>query len=127
MTVLEELIESALKVCESSHNLVDDKKMARAAVALGKNGKTYCGCDVHSQNREIQGVSAERACILSAVADGNAEFEVSEHLLSETVFSRFLLGCRNCLGLCISLPSAGWYITGISTIFWRFFCYSCKL
>lgn len=76
MTVLEELIEAALKVCENSRTLVDDRKFARAAVTLGKNGKTYYGCDVHYQNREIQGVSAERASVLSAVADGSGEFEV---------------------------------------------------
>ena len=77
MTVLEELVDAALKVCGNSHTLVDNKRFARSAIALGKNGKTYSGCDVHYSNREIQGVSAERAAILSAVADGNGEFEVS--------------------------------------------------
>jgi cytidine deaminase len=49
-------------------------------VLLSTAGKTYTGCDVHlaptNGGSESHGVSAERAAILAAVADGASKFDV---------------------------------------------------
>lgn len=76
MTILEELIETGLKVCENSRS-AGQKSNSRAAVLLTKAGRTYSGCDVRLPNNEAHGVTAERAAFLAAVADGATEFEVS--------------------------------------------------
>lgn len=78
MTILEELIDLGLKTCEKSRQS-GQKHIARAAVLLGSpsNPKVFTGCDVFMvPNNELTGVSAERAALLSAVADGVGEFEV---------------------------------------------------
>ena len=86
MTVLEELIDAALNVCEKSRQtaaLLPQQSHAhsRSAVLLTCTGKTYTGCDVHiAANPSMgdpHGVSAERAAFLAAVADGAAKFDVS--------------------------------------------------
>jgi cytidine deaminase len=83
MTVLEELIDAALSVCEKSRATASQQQShnhARSAVLLSVSGKTYTGCDVHiasnSANAEAHGVSAERAALLAAVADGSNKFDV---------------------------------------------------
>ena len=83
MTVLEELIDAALNVCEKSrHSALQQQTHAhsRSAVVLTSTGKTYTGCDVHiasaNGSAETHGVSAERAAFLAAVADGAAKFDV---------------------------------------------------
>jgi cytidine deaminase len=81
MTVLEELIDMALKVCERISTISGSNKL-RSAVILGKNGKAYHGCDLALNTKEVQGISGERAAILNAVADGVTEFEVGLSLLS---------------------------------------------
>jgi hypothetical protein len=87
MTVLEELIDAALNVCEKSRNNLAQQQSpahSRSAVLLSSTGKTYSGCDVHiAANPSLgdpHGVSAERAAFLAAVADGAAKFDVSDLL-----------------------------------------------
>lgn len=75
MTVVEELIDAGLRICENGRS-AGQKHHARAAVVLSASGKTYVGCDVHLPGNEAQGVSAERAAFLSAIADGASNFEV---------------------------------------------------
>jgi cytidine deaminase len=76
MTVLEELIEHALTICENSR-ASGQKNNARGAVLLTSGGRVYTGCDVVIHGIESQNISAERAAILAAVADGSSEFNVS--------------------------------------------------
>jgi cytidine deaminase len=83
MTVLEELIDAALSVCEKSRSAATQQHAhshSRSAVLLSTSGKTYTGCDVHivapGVNSEAHGVSAERAAFLAAVADGASKFDV---------------------------------------------------
>lgn len=84
MTVLEELIDAALSVCEKSRASSAQQQThthSRSAVVLSATGKTFTGCDVHltaaGVNAEAHGVSAERAAFLAAVADGASKFDVS--------------------------------------------------
>lgn len=84
MTVLEELIDAALNVCEKSRQTASQQQShahSRSAVLLTCTGKTYVGCDVHIASNstlgDAHGVSAERAAFLAAVADGAAKFDVS--------------------------------------------------
>lgn len=94
MTVLEELIDAALNVCEKSRQTALQQQThthSRSAVVLTSTGKTYTGCDVHIASAsgvpsESHGVSAERAAILAAVADGAGKFDVS-YFLNICVFS----------------------------------------
>lgn len=76
MTILEELIDTALKVCENSR-VAGQKSRTRGAVLLCSNGKTYTGCDVKMSGSESLGVSAERAALLAAIADGSSKYDVS--------------------------------------------------
>ena len=84
MTILEELIDAALNVCEksrSSNIQSATHNYSRSAILLSSTGKTYSGCDVHitttgGVGNETHGVSAERAAFLAAVADGAAKFDV---------------------------------------------------
>ena len=85
MTVLEELIDAALNVCEKSRQAsvqVQFNSHSRSAVLLSTTGKTYTGCDVHlspgTGGSESHGVSAERAAFLAAVADGASHFDVRQ-------------------------------------------------
>lgn len=88
MTVLEELIDAALNVCEKSRQSTLQQQThthSRSAVVLTSTGKTYTGCDVHIASAsglasESHGVSAERAAILAAVADGAGKFDVRSFL-----------------------------------------------
>jgi cytidine deaminase len=76
MTILEELIDAAMKICENSR-ASGQLQTSRAAVLLSATGKVYVGCDVRLPNSsESQTVSAERAAFLSAIADGASKFEV---------------------------------------------------
>ena len=84
MTVLEELIDAALNVCEKSRQTASQQQShthSRSAVLLTCTGKTYAGCDVHIASNSTlgdnHGVSAERAAFLEAVADGAQKFDVS--------------------------------------------------
>lgn len=76
MTIMEELVDAALKVCENSR-VAGQKSRSRGAVLLCSNGKTYTGCDVKLNGGEALGVSAERAAVLAAIADGANKFDVS--------------------------------------------------
>ena len=81
MTILEELIDIALKVCENGRHAGEKAHASRGAALLAPGGKVYSGCDVALQvstsgveNRgEI--VAAEHGAILAAVADGASDFE----------------------------------------------------
>ena len=86
MTVLEELIDAAMNVCEKSRSSSLQQQSpshSRSAVLLSSTGRTYTGCDVHiaaangsTDSAAQHGVSAERAAFLAAVADGAAKFDV---------------------------------------------------
>lgn len=76
MTILDELTDMALRVCEKSR-LGGQKHIARSAALLTPSGKVFCGCDVYSKVGDPNGISAERSAITSAVADGISKFEVS--------------------------------------------------
>ena len=67
MTILDELIDKALQACERGSS-------ERGACALAPNGKVYTGCDVYVSPSQ-DGLSAERASILAAVADGIKTFD----------------------------------------------------
>lgn len=76
MTVLEELIDAAMRICENSR-ATGLMQSSRAAVLLSSTGKVYVGCDVRFPSaNEAQSISAERAAFLSAIADGATQFEV---------------------------------------------------
>lgn len=75
MTILEELIDLALHSCENGRT-AGQKHHARGAALLAPSGKVYSGCDVYVREGDPNGVSAERAAILMAVADGAEAFEV---------------------------------------------------
>lgn len=77
MTVLEELIDAAMRICENSR-ASGQLQSSRSAVLLSSSGKVYVGCDVKlPTTNEAQSISAERAAFLSAIADGASQFEVS--------------------------------------------------
>ncbi len=78
MTILEELIDAALKTCENQRHNVHQKDHSRAAVLLSSAGKMYVGCDLLVPGDAVP-VAAEKSALLAAVADGNTSFEVSDH------------------------------------------------
>ena len=73
MTILEELTDLALQVCENGRT-AGQKHHSRGAALLTGSGKVYTGCDVYVREGDPNGVSAERAALLAAVADGAAVF-----------------------------------------------------
>lgn len=82
MTVLEELIDAAMRICENSR-ASGQLQSSRSAVLLSSSGKVYVGCDVKlSTTNEAQSISAERAAFLSAIADGASQFEVTKDVIS---------------------------------------------
>ena len=75
MTILEELIDAALGVCENGR-AAGQKHHSRGAALLTSDGRVYTGCDVYMPDTiGAVGISAERAAILSAVADGASKFD----------------------------------------------------
>jgi cytidine deaminase len=75
MTILEELIDAALGVCENSR-AAGQKHHSRGAALLTKDGRVYTGCDVYMPDTiGAVGISAERAAVLAAVADGASNFD----------------------------------------------------
>jgi cytidine deaminase len=82
MTILEELIELGLKACENGRNALVQQPLQsrvpiRGAALLAPHGKVFTGCDVLIGDAEANGICAERSAILSAVAEGIRNFEVS--------------------------------------------------
>jgi len=76
MTVLEEMIDTGLRICENSRK-TNQNQHARSAVLVSSNGKIYVGCDAKLPNMDnFGGTSAEKTAFLSAVADGSNAFEV---------------------------------------------------
>eukprot|EP00981_Chlorochromonas_danica_P013225 scaffold5974_cov158-Ochromonas_danica.AAC.26 len=75
MTILEEMIDAALRVCEKSR-MSGQTNHARAATLLSSSGKLYSGCDVQMPTAESHSISAERSAFLTAVADGASNFDV---------------------------------------------------
>ena len=73
MTILEELTDLALRVCENGR-LSGQKHHSRGSALLTGTGKVYTGCDVYVREGDPNGVSAERAALLAAVADGASVF-----------------------------------------------------
>jgi hypothetical protein len=113
MTILEELVEAALKVCVNSRAVSGVKSRARGAVLLTHSGKTYNGCDVRmSGSDSVLGVGAERAALLSAVADGASRFDVSisntNYLHAILMFIKILCSVYgDLLGHVLFFPRAG--------------------
>lgn len=91
MTVLEELIDAAMRICENSR-ASGQLQSSRSAVLLSSSGKVYVGCDVKlPTTNEAQSISAERAAFLSAIADGASQFEVHKRdffVLSDCLCSK---------------------------------------
>jgi hypothetical protein len=75
MTILEELIDACLKVCENSRQ-AGHRQHSRSAILLSSSGKTYTGCEI-SFPGDDNFISAEKAAFLAAAADGSTNFEVS--------------------------------------------------
>lgn len=73
MTILEELTDVSLKVCENGR-AAGQKHNSRGAALLTSNGKVYSGCDVYLKDRDPNGISAERSAVMAAVADGSSAF-----------------------------------------------------
>jgi cytidine deaminase len=74
MTILEELTDVSLKVCENGR-IAGQKHNSRGAALLTSNGKVYSGCDVYFKERDPNGISAERSAVMAAVADGSSVFQ----------------------------------------------------
>lgn len=72
MTILEELIDLSLRVCENGR-IAGQKHNSRGAALLTSNGKVYSGCDINLEGNTL-GISAERAAVIAAVADGSSVF-----------------------------------------------------
>ncbi len=99
MTVLEELMDVALRVCESGRQ-AGQRHHSRGAALLSGAGKVYTGCDVYfgldsgglaannfgsgngGSNGNGNGISAERAAVLAAVSDGVKHFHVRVQRIS---------------------------------------------
>lgn len=107
MTILEELMDLALKVCENGRE-AGQRHHARGAALLAPNGKVYSGCDVYLAGDEVNGVSAERAAILAAVADGASKFEVRYNFLDIRLLRYSSLGYCDCIRHHGDLPHSGW-------------------
>jgi cytidine deaminase len=75
MTILEELIDLALGVCEKSRD-AGQRHHARGAALLGPNGKVYTGCDVLMTGLDSNAMDAERVAVMTGVSDGVKKFEV---------------------------------------------------
>ena len=73
MTILEELIDVSLKVCENGR-LAGQKHNSRGAALLTSNGKVYTGCDIYLTDKDPNAISAERCAVMAAVADGSSAF-----------------------------------------------------
>ena len=73
MTILEELTDLSLRVCENGR-IAGQKHHSRGAALLTSNGKVYSGCDVYLSDRDPNGISAERSAVTAAVADGSSVF-----------------------------------------------------
>lgn len=91
MTVLEEIVDLALRVCLNSHNFVQHRRFARAAVLLSETGTTFSGFDINNQ-QNMDGVRAERAAISSALASGCRQIRVLllTYYLLRTILCMFL-------------------------------------
>lgn len=85
MTVLEELIDIALRACEKGRQAGQRRHHARGCALLTAGGKVYSGCDVYAitsstdltaESSHIPDVTAEKSAVLAAISDGSKEFEV---------------------------------------------------
>jgi cytidine deaminase len=75
MTILDELTDLSLRVCENGRT-AGQRHHARGAALLASNGKAYSGCDVYiGDGVDSNGVPAERAAFLAAIADGAPGFD----------------------------------------------------
>lgn len=74
MTILEELTDLSLRVCENGR-IAGQKHHSRGAALLTSNGKVYSGCDVYLNEMDSNGITAERSAVTSAVADGSSVFQ----------------------------------------------------
>lgn len=76
MTILEELIDLALKCCENSRTSGQIHN-ARGAALLEASGKVYTGCDVYMRENDPHAIFAEKAATIASIADGLVRVEVS--------------------------------------------------
>jgi cytidine deaminase len=86
MTILEELIDLALKCCENSRTS-GQRHNARGAAMLDASGKVYTGCDVYMKENDPNAIFAEKAAMIAAISDGMVRVEVSD----DQVLARYLL------------------------------------
>lgn len=77
MTILEELIDMALKSCDNGRQ-VGQKQSLRGAAILDSNGRVYTGCDVFLRENDSNSISAEKAALIAAVSAGAAKIEVCQ-------------------------------------------------
>ena len=71
MTILEELIDLALRACEKFRLARPGEEFpSRGAALLGPEGRVYTGVDVYSHESDLHAISAERAAVLAATQDG---------------------------------------------------------
>ena len=77
MTILEELIDMALKCCENGRQLGQKQQFVRGAALLDANGRVYTGCDVFMKENDPNSIAAEKAALIMAVSAGAAKMEVS--------------------------------------------------
>eukprot|EP01041_Mallomonas_annulata_P010693 gene10693-22327_t len=94
MTVLEELIDLALKTCEKGR-IAGQKHHSRGAALLGPEGQVYTGCDVYAHEGDPTGVSAERAAVLAAVAAGTGREFLSHFAPLPIILVNCNIECRH--------------------------------
>ena len=75
MTILEELIDIALRCCEKGRQ-AGQKGHARGAALLADTGSVYTGCDVYAAGVLGNAIRAEKTAVLTAVADGVQSYKV---------------------------------------------------
>ena len=72
MTVLEELIDIALRASEHAVG----NQMSRGAAVLSSTGDVYTGCEIYMKGYDQNGIiSAEKSAVVSALADGVNKFQ----------------------------------------------------
>ncbi|CAM9687842.1 unnamed protein product, partial [Choristocarpus tenellus] len=72
MTVLEELIDAAFRMCDLGH--AQGQQHVLGASILTEAGKMYAGCNVESSSADLN-VGAERTAALKAVSEGETHFK----------------------------------------------------
>jgi cytidine deaminase len=77
MTVLEELIEAAVRACEHARQ-AGVSKHPRCSALLTESGKVFTGCDIASHGASDHSLASEKAAVAAALAEGESVFEVRD-------------------------------------------------